>query len=307
MCGLKSRVCYNDFTFLFYMKMIEKFLDYTLYTRNLSETTVIKYKKGLKKFESYLQSIWKTAEKPEEISLDDIFCFIADMRRSGLQPQSCNAVLDGVRGYLKYLRDVLDLKVINQRKILYLKVPQYNVGFYNKEEKNQILKSVNKWVWVRYITQLRNKLLTYMLLNTWLRCHELAKIKVNEIWESLTVIGKWWKKRTVFLKRELLDMIYDYLSKRKRKSDYLFESTKAWNHLREGSIRKVFIKLTNNLWFHIHCHKFRHTFATDLLHLPWSNIYNVAKLLGHSKITTTHIYLWAEDLELKKLQFSLNY
>jgi site-specific recombinase XerD len=188
----------------------------------------------------------------------------------------------------------------------YIKVPDRQVGFFSEKEKNQIIKTVKEWVGVKDITQMRNRLLTYILMQTWLRCHELAKIKVSEIWESLQIVGKGKKLRTVYLRKELLDMIGEYLSKRKRKSEYLFDSTKEW-HMREWSIRNIFNRMTKKLWFHIHAHKFRHTFATDLLHIPWSNIFNVAKLMWHSKITTTQIYLWVNDSELKNLQFRLDF
>ena len=145
-----------------------------------------------------------------------------------------------------------------------------------------------------------------MFLQTWLRCHELAKIKVSEIWESLQIVGKGGKLRTVYLRPELLEMIEEYLEERKRESEYLFDSTKDW-HIREWYIRTIFNKVSKKVWFHVHAHKFRHTFATDLLHIPWANIFNVATLMGHSRITTTQIYLWVDNSELKKLQFSLNY
>ena len=135
---------------------------------------------------------------------------------------------------------------------------------------------------------------------------ELAKIKVNEIWENLQIVGKGGKLRTVYLRPELLEMIEEYLEERKRESEYLFDSTKDW-HIREWYIRTIFNKISKKVWFHVHAHKFRHTFATDLLHIPWANIYNVAKLLWHKEITTTQIYLWLDEWELKKLQFSLNY
>lgn len=286
--------------------MIKKYLEYALYTKNLSIGTVKRYKKGLKKFDCYLKSIWKTAENPEEILLDDVFSFVAYMRKSGLLPQTCNTILVCVKSYLRYLRDILDMDVLDNRRIVNCKTQQSCIWFYNNDQKKQILELVNSGFGVFNNTQLRNKILTYMLLNTGLRCHEIAKIKVKEIWENLQVIGKWWKRRTVYLKSELLDMIREYLSKRKKESEYLFPATTEW-HIRESSIRWIYCKMSHNLGFRIHAHKFRHTFATDLLHIPWSNIYNVARLLWHSNINTTQIYLWLDDSELKKLQFSLNY
>ena len=302
--GEGSRVYYNDFTFLFYMKMIQRYLDYIQYTRCLSINTVIKYRKWLKKFELFLQDRDKTTDSPENIKLIDILEFVAYLGKAWLVPWSCNAILDSIKWLFKYLREILELDVIDNNKIKYCKDPGKQIWFFNKNQKKLIIKAMNKWIWKQDTTKLRNKLLTYMLMQTWLRCHELAKIKVNEIWENLQIVGKGWKLRTVYLRWELLAMIKEYLSKRKRVSEYLFDSTKEW-HMREWSIRNIYNKVSKQIWFRVHAHKFRHTFATDLLHIPWANIYNVAKLLGHSRITTTQIYLWVDDAELKKLQFRL--
>ena len=148
--------------------------------------------------------------------------------------------------------------------------------------------------------------MVYLFLHSWLRCSELAKIKVHEIWESLQVIGKWWKRRFVYLRPEILDLIYLYLGKRKKKSDYLFPWNKG-NHIGRDQINHIFSKMSKEIWIHIYAHKFRHTVATDLLHIPWSNIYAVSKILWHSRITTTQIYLWTDNMELKKLQFWLKF
>lgn len=286
---------------------MEKFLTYLLYNKWLSENTIIRYRKGLKKFECYLSSVWKTLCRPYEIELSDIFGYITKLREDRLSPATCNNDINAIRGFLRYNRNILNLNVLDPSKVISCKVHERNIWFYNKDQKRLILKSVNRGVWKRELTQLRNKILTYMLLHTGLRCHEIAKIKVEEIWENLQVVGKWWKHRTVYLRPELLEMIEQYLSKRKRESEYLFDSTKAWHHFRESSIRRIYEQLTNTLWFRIHPHKFRHTFCTDLLHIQWANIYNVAKLMGHKRITTTQIYIWCDDLELKKLQFWLKY
>lgn len=288
------------------MKMIKRYLDYIQYTRCYSINTVINYRKELNRFQTYLLSIWKTLDNAEEIKLTDILDFIAYLRKSWLCEWSCNAVLDGVKGIFRYMRNILELNVLDSRRISYVKEPQKQIWFFNDKEKNLILDAVNEWIGKGSIVKLRNRLLTYMFLQTWLRCHELAKIKVSEIWENLQIVGKGGKLRTVYLRHELLEMIEEYLEERKRESEYLFDSTKDW-HIREWYIRTIFNKISKKVWFHVHAHKFRHTFATDLLHIPWANIFNVATLMGHSKITTTQIYLWVDNKELKRLQFSLNY
>ena len=286
--------------------MIEKYLDYVQYTRCLSLCTVRFYKVCLKRFDLFLWSIGKTIEKSEDITIQDIYSFTAFMSKSWLAEKTIDWSMAALRVYFRYLSEICNLNVLEWNKIKWIKVHDRNIGFYNEEEKNQILKTVDQWVGKKEITQLRNKLLTYMLMHTWLRCHEIAKIRVDEIWESLQVVGKWWKRRVVFLRKELLDMIYEYLSKREKNSDYLFASHNLdGGHIREWSIRNIYIKLTKKLWFHIHAHKFRHTFCTDLLHIPWSNIYDVSKLMGHSRITTTQIYLGTNQESLKKLQFWL--
>ena len=288
--------------------MKESFLNYIAYTLCLSSLTVIKYRQVLDKFDSFLLERGKTVDDPENIEKVDVYNFVASMREAGLSPNYCNSFITGFKSYLNYLRDVLELEVIDPHRLRYSKVPERDVSYYNEKEKSEILNLVNSGIWASGVTRLRNKLLVYLFLHTGLRCHELVKIKVEDIGDSLKVRGKWGKIRYVFLRGELLDMIGEYLKKRKKKSEYLFPTHKSGEgHLYECSVRGIFFKMSHKLGFRIHPHKFRHTFATDLLHIPWANIYNVAKLLGHSRISTTQIYLWSDNMELKKLQFWLKY
>ena len=284
--------------------MKESFFNYIV-SRGYSQSTLTGYKFTLGRFEEWLDCIGKSIDDPENIKLVDIYNFIEKLNEDDVSPRTRAWIIDWVRGYLKYCKEIVELDIVDLHKIKSPKVPDREIWFFNKEQKEQILKLFNKWVGKSEIVKLRNKLLTYMLLHTGLRCHEIAKIKVCEIWESLQVIGKWGKRRFVFLRKEILDLIYLYLGKRKRKSDFLFDWTKG--HLTTDRIRRIFNTQSKKLWFRIHTHKFRHTFATDLLHVPWANIFAVSKLLGHKKITTTQIYLGTDNSELKKIQFWLSF
>ena len=284
--------------------MIKNFMNY-ISSRGYSVSTIKGYRHILTRFWNYLGSIGKSIEDPESIRLVDVYNFIESLTSSNLSARSCAWITDGVRGYLKYCKEILELDIVDLRKIKSPKVPQRQLGFFSREEKEKILKEINRGVGKSEVIQLRNKLLTYMFLHTGLRLHELAKIKVCDIGESLQVVGKWGKRRFVFLRKELLDLIYLYLGRRKRKSDWLFDGTKG--HLGTDRIRRIYYNLSKEIGIHIHAHKFRHTFATDLLHLPKANIFAVSKLMGHSKITTTQIYLGTDNMELKKLQFWLKF
>ena len=73
---------------------------------------------------------------------------------------------------------------------------------------------------------------------------------MEDIGESLQVVGKGGKRRTVYLRKELLDMIEEYLEKRKKKSEYLFpHRCKEGQHMTDSAVRGVFFKLTKKLGF----------------------------------------------------------
>ena len=287
--------------------MIENYVNYITYVKQYADRTIKNYKKWLKKLEEYLATIWKTVEDPESIKLVDIYNFIEDMSKSWLSARTCAWHIRSIVSYFKYCKNIVELDILDYKKIHTPKIPERKIWYFSEEEKQAMLKIAKSWYWSSEEEAIRNKLIVYLFLHTWLRCHELAKIKLYDIsWESLQIVGKWGLRRFVYLRRELLDLVYLYLGKRSKESDYLFGGYKG-THLTTDHIRHTIHKIGELAWVHAHPHKFRHTFATDLLHVPWSNIYTVAKLLGHKHISTTQIYLGADNSELKKIQFWLKF
>lgn len=287
--------------------MIDNFINYISYVKHYSQATVINYKKWLKKLDTYLTSIWKNIDDPESIKIVDIYNLMEDMSKSWLQPRTCAWHIYGIISYLRYCKNIVELDILDIDKIHTPKIPERKIWYYSEEEKKLIIDYVKKWFWDREETRIRNKLLVYLLLHTWLRCHEIAKIKLNDlVGESLQIVGKWWSRRFVYLRKEILDLRYLYLWKRKRNSSYLFSGYKG-EHLTTDQIRHTLEKIWKAVGVHVYPHKFRHTCATDLLHVDGSNIYAVAKILWHKKITTTQIYLWTNNTELKKIQFWLKF
>ena len=288
--------------------MIEQYIDHILYVMWLSKLTAVTYQYSLIEFNNFLKSLWKTLDNPEWITLVDINKWIIEQK--DLNNKTINKRLASIKGYLNWLRDN-NSDVLDPSAIKCLKKVDRPIGYFSQQEKKKILKFVNEGYWNCEEIQLRNKLLVYVLMFTWLRIHEALNIKTKDVQESIQIIGKWWKHRWTFFRPEILDIAKEYLNKRKTYSEYLFctvwnnKHSKRWEKLDTSSARVMFMRMSKALWIHIYAHKFRHTFATGLLKLKWSNIYNIARLLGHKNISTTQIYIWYNDTELKNLQFSL--
>jgi site-specific recombinase XerD len=288
--------------------MIEQYIDHILYVMWLSKLTAITYQYSLIEFNNFLKSLWKTLDNPEWITLVDINKWIIEQK--DLNNKTINKRLASIKGYLNWLRDN-NSDVLDPKAIKCLKKVDRPIGYFSQQEKKKILKFVNEGYWNCEEIQLRNKLLVYVLMFTWLRIHEALNIKTKDVQESIQIIGKWWKHRWTFFRPEILDIAKEYLNKRKTYSEYLFctvwnnKHSKRWEKLDTSSARVMFMRMSKALWIHIYAHKFRHTFATGLLKLKWSNIYNIARLLGHKNISTTQIYIWYNNTELKNLQFSL--
>lgn len=288
--------------------MIEQYIDHILYVMWLSKLTAITYQYSLIEFNNFLKSLWKTLDNPEWITLVDINKWIIEQK--DLNNKTINKRLASIKGYLNWLRDN-NSDVLDPSAIKCLKKVDRPIGYFSQQEKKKILKFVNEGYWNCEEIQLRNKLLVYVLMFTWLRIHEALNIKTKDVQESIQIIGKWWKHRWTFFRPEILDIAKEYLNKRKTYSEYLFctvwnnKHSKRWEKLDTSSARVMFMRMSKALWIHIYAHKFRHTFATGLLKLKWSNIYNIARLLGHKNISTTQIYIWYNNTELKNLQFSL--
>lgn len=288
--------------------MLEKFMEYLTYNLCYSDHTINSYNYSLLRFHNYISNFWHNIENPKSITYDDINKWIVSQHE--LCAKTINSRITAIKTYLNWCID-RDIKCIDPKKIKPLKEYDKEIWYFSDIQKKQILNLVDQWFWNSEELQIRTKLLVYILMFTWLRIQEALDIKTKDIAESLQIIGKGKKHRWTFLRPEILDIAKEYLNKKKHYSDYLFstvwnsKSSKVWYQLKQMTTQNIFIKMSKKLWFHVHAHKFRHTYATWLLRIKWSNIYNIATLLWHKNISTTQIYLWYDNKELKKLQFSL--
>jgi site-specific recombinase XerD len=68
--------------------------------------------------------------------------------------------------------------------------------------------------------------------------------------------------------------------------------------MQERELRKIINRIRAKISFYFTWHQLRHTFATELVRNNF-DIFNISKILGHSKIDTTRIYLSVDTERLK--------
>ena len=191
-----------------------------------------------------------------------------------------------------------------------------------EEEQKELLAVFN----TRYPTQVRNKTMIKLMLDSGLRLSEAVNLKwkhINLMSGKLEVKeGKGAKDRVVYIGERTLEQLKEWrdrqaekLKEKVRDNKGLVFTTLSGNKLNQGNVRKMVykyaeksgiqeyeIKENNNGKEYkerkVTPHTLRHTFATDL-YRDNGNIRLVQKALGHSDLSTTMIYTHIVDEELE--------
>ena len=139
-----------------------------------------------------------------------------------------------------------------------------------------------------------------------IRLSELLNLKVCDInLEDNSIFiqcGKGNKDRTIPILGRLRNYLKEYLLERDRFSGdsiYFFVSIKKQGAMSYQVIKRLFEKISKQTEIHVHPHLLRHSFAVLMLE-GGCDIFTLSKLLGHSDIKTTTIYLTATMSQKQK-------
>lgn len=205
-----------------------------------------------------------------------------------------------------FLMEYEYIKVNPMRRVKKPIVPKHLIKTYTGEEVVTILKSFDTGDFLG----LRNYTLMVLLFSTGMRKGEigLRLTDVDMVTGFITVIGKGDKERVIpignTLRRTLklyLRRREEYLADRKLSSGYIFISVNG-GKLSASALNNIFRLLRDNIKFpkdkRVSAHIWRHTFAKTFL-LNGGDIFTLQKILGHSSIETTKVYINLNDNELK--------
>ena len=174
-----------------------------------------------------------------------------------------------------------------------------------KQDAEKLLEIIYNYPYTQRYLKYRNHAIFTMFLHTGLRKSELLKLKLTDIdLENLSIFvrqGKGAKDRIVPMSFTLAQSLNRYLLERKNRKKTCPEFFTASNRNAgfTASGLKVLtnqIRQSSGIYFTIHA--LRHTFATLMLE-GGCDIYSLSKMMGHSDIKTTTIYLSATANHLR--------
>jgi len=168
------------------------------------------------------------------------------------------------------------------------------------EEAKRIIEIPNK----RYYTGLRNKAIITLMLNTGLRVSEVTDLKTNSIdlnKRSLKVVnGKGHKDRNLIIPDKTAELLKQWTKKRTEGTGHYLFNTQKGGQLSREYIFMMIKRYTTRAIINknIYPHTLRHTFATNF-YRQTKDIETLRKLLGHSDISTTQIYVTLANIDVE--------
>ena len=273
--------------------LIESFLRYIRYEKNLSTHTVLSYKGDLFQFKEFLENNYPESEI-QTVSPDQVREWVAWLSESGVSSRSICRKVSSLRALYGYM---VRQAIIGESPVKNIALPKVRkkIPIYLRQDSmNELLDDAQ---YGDGFEGIRNKLVVAMFCNTGMRRAELIGLKDTDVREDeIKVTGKRNKQRLIPYGEELSRMI----AERYVACMYFFVR-------KDGSplYPQLVYRLVNRALSQV-CtldkkspHVLRHTFASVMLN-NGAGLNSVKELLGHHSLASTEVYTHITFEELKQ-------
>ena len=266
-------------------KSIQEYVNYLINTGK-SPKTIKGYVYELTAFNDYLVkkiNMPAIVEDTTVKSINDYTLYLLTDKHYA--PYSRRRIVIIQKAYFTYAYNEGITKEKLSEKILSVKTPHKERKFLTAEEVQE------------FISHVENRLISFALETlyyTGMRISECCNLKMEDVDMKNRIIhvvnGKGGKDRPIPICNKLYDLFTDYITNWRIDSE-LFFSTEKTGALAVSTVEHTVAKVREQLgWKHITPHTFRHAFASSLVEKN-VNLLKISKLLGHSSLRTTQIYI----------------
>ncbi|MDF2502871.1 MULTISPECIES: tyrosine recombinase XerC [Clostridium] len=305
-------------------RQVNDFLNYLGTIRGKSENTIYNYKIDLTLFFRFLKlykgQVNKNADFNEifigdiddefikNISLSDLYAFISfteNFRNNSNYARARKVAT--LKSFFKYLSS--KAKILKENPTLELESPKIhsrNPIYLSLEQSKELLYAVKGEKYEK-----RDYCILILFLNCGMRLSELVGINISKIKnDTLSIIGKGNKERTVYLNNICIKAIENYMSIRNEQLEKVSREDKDALFLSRNNKRiskrtveitvKKYIKKANLDSDKYTPHKLRHTAATLMYKYGDVDIRSLQQILGHESVSTTQIYTHVDNEKLRE-------
>lgn len=301
---------------------LNDFLNYLGTIKGKSENTIIGYKSDLIMFFRFEKIYKRLAPQDSEfekiiindldskfiklITLQDLYAFInfaENFRNNGNSAKARKVA--ALKSFYKYLH--LKAKIITENPVEELESPKIrktNPIYLTLDESKTLLNSIDESKF-----QKRDYCIIMLFLNCGLRLSELCSIDISKIKkDTLTVVGKGNKERTIYMNFVCLKALNDYMFERNDNADKIIDKdalfiSKNYRRINKRSVELIvekYVKKAGLTEESYSPHKLRHTAATLMYKHGNVDIRSLQKILGHESVSTTQIYTHLDDEKLRE-------
>src|SRR5256884_3355630 len=280
--------------------LTEEFLRYLTNERNASPRTLKAYRQALTAFRAENQTPWKKCRG------DDFRNYLFSIAKRAQARSYVRLQFSALRTFYQFLGARKSLRSNPVREIQMPKIEKKLPLVLTRQQVEELLaaptrekKSRSAPVWM----PLRDVSIMELFYSSGLRLSELASLDVSDVdlyTESVRVFGKGRKERECPIGFPALEAIQRYRAAANVHTGPLFIN-KARKRISARSIwlvLKRYVRHTS-IPISISPHKLRHSFATHMLDRG-AVLRSVQALLGHSSLSTTHIYTHVTGEQFKK-------
>ena len=275
--------------------LVDRYLEFLLVQRGLSENTLSAYAADLRDFCAFLD---ERALPLEDVAEQSLFLYVVFIRRRGLGGRSLARHLSALRGFFAFAREE---GVLTEDPARFLENPKLTKSLpevLSHAEMDALLAVPDLSDKLGF----RDRTMLELLYASGLRVSELCSLKALDFdphTQLLRVFGKGSKERLVPVHAAAAAFLQGYIDHWRPqfspKAPVLFlnRSGKGLSRVGVWKLVQRYAQLAG-ISISISPHTFRHSFATHLLE-GGADLRSVQMLLGHADIAATEIYTHVQE------------
>ena len=249
-----------------------------------------------------------TLDTLKTLTLQDLYAFVSYLGKQRANGNYAKArKIAAIKSLFKYL--TTKAKVLTVDPTIDLESPKLGKRspvFLTLDESKTLLEATTS----RDKHSIRDHSIITLFLNCGLRLSELCSINISAMKnDTLSIIGKGNKERTIYLNKASIIAIHKYLPIRNEDiekihvddKDALFISGK-FGRINKRTVERIVKKHIGNAGLNKNKytpHKLRHTSATLMYKYGNVDIRSLQEILGHENISTTQIYTHVDNEKLR--------